>query len=218
MSTEHILDKIIAQTKLSKKTTDKQQKIVETAIKMFVEKGFANTSTSEIAKASGVAEGTIFRHYGTKDNLLLSVILPFLKDSIPTMAEELIQDVHPTKHEHFEDYFRALLKNRLEFLIVNKDIFHILVKELLYREDFRKELTPYFGKAISENLGYIISFYKEKGDLVDLPNPIIIRMIMTFLAGYFMSRFIVLSNDAIADEETELDFVVRFVMNGIQKV
>ena len=40
-----------------------------------------------------VAEGTIFRHYGTKDNLFLSVILPFIKDSIPTMAEEIFSEI-----------------------------------------------------------------------------------------------------------------------------
>ncbi|MDP4107839.1 MAG: helix-turn-helix domain-containing protein, partial [Bacillota bacterium] len=43
--------------------TEKQQKIVETAIQMFADKGYASTSTAEIAKAAGVAEGTIFRHF-----------------------------------------------------------------------------------------------------------------------------------------------------------
>ena len=93
MSEDNFLDTIITQTKLSKKQTNKQQKIVETAIKMFAEKGYANTPTSEIAKTAGVAEGTIFRHYGTKDNLLLSVILPFLKESIPDVAEEIFNEM-----------------------------------------------------------------------------------------------------------------------------
>ena len=36
------------------------------AVDMFGEKGYASTSTSEIAKRAGVAEGTIFRYYKTK--------------------------------------------------------------------------------------------------------------------------------------------------------
>lgn len=46
--------------------TEKQKKIIIAAIESFSEKGYAATSTSEIAKKAGVAEGTIFRHYKTK--------------------------------------------------------------------------------------------------------------------------------------------------------
>lgn len=46
--------------------TPKQAKILQAAVEIFAEKGYAATSTSEIAKRAGVAEGTIFRHYKTK--------------------------------------------------------------------------------------------------------------------------------------------------------
>ena len=110
LSEDTHLDTIIAQTKLSKKQTSKQQKIVETAIKMFAEKGYANTPTSEIAKKAGVAEGTIFRHYGTKDNLLLSVILPFFKESIPDVAEEIFNEIQSENMVSFEDFLRAFFE------------------------------------------------------------------------------------------------------------
>ena len=79
--------------KKSNKQTDKQKKIIEVAIATFAEKGYSNTPTSEIAKKAGVAEGTIFKHYGTKENLLLSIMIPFLKDFFPMMAEELIGEL-----------------------------------------------------------------------------------------------------------------------------
>jgi AcrR family transcriptional regulator len=56
--------------------TEKQKKILESAIEIFAEKGYSATSTSEIAKKAGVAEGTIFRHYKTKKELLLSIVAP----------------------------------------------------------------------------------------------------------------------------------------------
>ncbi|OBZ55045.1 TetR family transcriptional regulator, partial [Bacillus cereus] len=86
-----IFDKILAQG-LIKGKTEKQQRIIETTIKLFAEKGYANTSTAEIAKVAGVSEGTIFKHYGKKDQLLLSVILPFVNDFFPNMAKELIEE------------------------------------------------------------------------------------------------------------------------------
>ena len=64
-----MLDDIIAQAKqLNNNQTVKQKKIVDAASKLFAEKGYSNTSTSEIAKLAEVSEGTIFKHYGTKDS------------------------------------------------------------------------------------------------------------------------------------------------------
>ena len=128
MSSANKLDTYIAQIKLSKKDTLKQQKIVENAIRLFAEKGYANTSTNEIAKAAGVAEATIFRHYGTKENLLLSVILPFLKEVTPILAQDFAQGLSPTNFESLEDLLRGLLRNRILFLKAIKNILMIVVK------------------------------------------------------------------------------------------
>ncbi len=46
---------------------DKELKIINAAINSFPEKGFKSTTTSEIASHAGVAEGTIFRYFPTKD-------------------------------------------------------------------------------------------------------------------------------------------------------
>jgi AcrR family transcriptional regulator len=217
LSKHNLLDAMIAQAKLSKKQTDKQQKIVETAIKMFAEKGYANTSTSEIAKKAQVAEGTIFRHYGTKDNLLLSVILPFLKESLPTIAEEVFTEVMSKNVVCFEDFLRALLKNRIAFIKENKEIFQIVIKEFLYNENLRKELLPYFSETIGQRLTKVIETYKQRGELVDIPSNIILRLMFTFVGGYFVSRFVLLPKISLMNEEAEIDTAIHFIMNGIKK-
>ncbi|MFJ5624124.1 TetR/AcrR family transcriptional regulator [Peribacillus loiseleuriae] len=217
MSKDNLLDAIIAQTKLTKKQTDKQQKIVETAIKLFAEKGYANTSTSEIAKAAMVAEGTIFRHYGTKDNLLLSVILPFIKDSIPTMAEEVFSEIMSKNIGCFEDFLRALLTNRIHFINENREIFQIVVKELLYSDELRKELLPFFTKNILHRISKVINLYKKRGELIDIPNNTIQRMIFTLIGGYFVSRFVLQPDNLDLDEEAEIENLIRFIMDGLRK-
>ncbi|WP_078381834.1 TetR/AcrR family transcriptional regulator [Sutcliffiella halmapala] len=217
MSKHNLLDEMIAQTKLSKKTTDKQQKIVETAIKMFAEKGYSNTSTSEIAKAAGVAEGTIFRHYGTKDNLLLSVILPFIKEALPTMAENVFNEIMQVHILSFEDFLRALLKNRIEFVNGNKEIFQILVKEVLYKEELRKEIAPYFTENVLSRIIIVIEKYKESGELVELPSNTILRMLFTLIGGYLVSRFVLQTDRSNINEEEEVENIITFIMNGIRK-
>lgn len=216
MPEDHLFDSIISQTKLSKKQTSKQQKIVKTAIKMFAEKGYANTPTSEIAKNAGVAEGTIFRHYGTKDNLLLSVIVPFLKESIPDLAEEIFNKTLSENILSFEDFLKAFIINRIQFVNENKEIFRVVVKELFYSEELRKELLPLFSKNILLRFNKVLDRYKELGEILDLPNTILIRLLFTTIGGYFVSRFVFWTNDPILDEEEEVESLVQFVMNGIK--
>lgn len=217
MSTTNLLDAMIAQTRLSKRQTDKQQKIIETSIKLFAEKGYANTSTSEIAKEAGVAEGTIFRHYGTKENLLLSVLLPFIKASIPSMAESVFNEVMSNHILCFEDFLRAFLKNRLEFVHENKEIFQVFIKEILYSEELRKELIPYFSENILQRFSKVLDKYKDLGELSNIPSPILQRMIFTLVGGYFISRFVLLPDHREIDEDQEIEHLIRFIMDGIKK-
>ncbi|WP_237163368.1 TetR/AcrR family transcriptional regulator [Paenibacillus sp. BIHB 4019] len=213
----NLLDTMIAHSKLSKKQTDKQQKLVETAIKIFAEKGFANTSTSEIAQTAGVSEGAIFRHYGNKENLLLSIVLPFLKEFLPNAIEETFNELLSQNPTTFEIFIRELIKNRVHFIHENKKLFQILVKEILYREEFKKEMQPLYSENILQHLTIVIEMFKERGDLIEIPSSILLRMLLTFLGGYLISRFMVLNEDFIKDEEAELEEVVRFIMDGLRK-
>ena len=53
---------------------EKEQKILDTSLKLFVERGFHGTSTAEIAKTAGVATGTLFHYFKTKEELIDSSI------------------------------------------------------------------------------------------------------------------------------------------------
>jgi AcrR family transcriptional regulator len=53
--------------------TDKRDKIIEAAVSLFVRDGFWNTSTASIAKHAGVATGTLFNYFPSKDELINQV-------------------------------------------------------------------------------------------------------------------------------------------------
>lgn len=216
MAAKTLLELALAQAKNTEKMTEKQQKIVETAIQMFADKGYASTSTAEIAKAAGVAEGTIFRHFGSKENLLLSVILPFLLNSVPVIADEFIQEVLTQPFNSFESFITTLIKNRLEFVRENKQIFKILIVELLNRDELRDQLVAFFQQAPYQHITRILDSFKERGELIDLPNPILIRTMITQVFGFFMVRF-ALFPDLNWDDSLEVEQLVQLILNGIGK-
>ena len=49
---------------------DKRERILRAATKVFARKGFYATRVSEVAKAAGVADGTIYLYFKSKDELL----------------------------------------------------------------------------------------------------------------------------------------------------
>jgi AcrR family transcriptional regulator len=57
-----------------KKNPDgRRQRVLDEATALFATRGFANVSTGDIARAAGVAEGSVFHYFGTKQQLLRAV-------------------------------------------------------------------------------------------------------------------------------------------------
>lgn len=60
------------------------QELLDAALELFVEKGFAATRTEEVAARAGVSKGTLYLYYPSKEDLLKAVIL---RNISPEIAE-----------------------------------------------------------------------------------------------------------------------------------
>jgi AcrR family transcriptional regulator len=52
---------------------DKRSALYESARQLFAEKGFKDTSVADITKRAGVAVGTFYIHYPSKDRLFIDI-------------------------------------------------------------------------------------------------------------------------------------------------
>ncbi|HFZ2317358.1 TPA: TetR/AcrR family transcriptional regulator [Klebsiella aerogenes] len=73
------------------KSEDKKQALLEAATAAFAQSGIA-ASTSAIARSAGVAEGTLFRYFATKDELLNELYLAIKMRLVQTMIAGLNPD------------------------------------------------------------------------------------------------------------------------------
>ncbi len=214
MTTRNLFNEILAVKNAQR--TEKQQRIVEAAIRLFAEKGYSNTSTAEIAKAADVSEASIFKQYGTKDKLLLSLVVPYIKEMFPYEADETMNQVFSGAYSDFEAFLRALLKNRIAFITENRDIFLVLIKEIIYKEELKNELFPYIAEVAATRLTKIVELFQERDELADMPTRSILKLLFTVIGGFVASRFVLLNRESIDDEEVE--DVVRMVLDGIRKL
>lgn len=74
--------------------TEKQEKILQSALELFAKEGYTATSTSKVAKHAGVSEGLIFRHFCNKEGLL-NAILEEGEKKLKTLFVEIVMEPDP---------------------------------------------------------------------------------------------------------------------------
>jgi TetR/AcrR family transcriptional regulator, fatty acid metabolism regulator protein len=87
---------------------DKPQQIIEAAIRVFARKGYYNSRVSDIARAAGIAAGTIYLYFDTKQEILICLfrdkMAAFVAAAWRAIAEEhdAIAKVRRLVYLHFE--------------------------------------------------------------------------------------------------------------------
>lgn len=182
----------------SPKITNKKERILASALKIFAEKGSQEATISEISEAAGVSDATIYGYFQSKENLLFSIpevgankaldslakILPFVKGT-ENKIRAIVQ-VYLTTYQEGPDYASVVMlglkANRKFHSSKSFEPIRELARQLLetIKEGidsgvFTKELDPYLMRSMI--LGTIehscISRYlREGGDLSNITNDI----------------------------------------------
>ncbi|OAS13576.1 TetR/AcrR family transcriptional regulator [Paenibacillus oryzisoli] len=196
------------------KMTDKQIKIVQAAVEIFSEKGFAGSSTSEIAQKAGVAEGTIFRHYKTKKELLLSIVTPMMTKLIAPFAVKDFTKVLEADYPTVEQFLRAITVNRLEFARKHFPIIKIFMHEIPFHNELREQFKETVAVLVLEKAYKAIRHFQKQGQLIELPEPTAMRLIVSTIMGFLITRFLLVP-DSEWDEEKEIDYTIKFILYGL---
>lgn len=195
-------------------TTEKQRKVIEATIDTFAQKGFAATSTSEIAKKAGVSEGTIYRHYKTKKDLLMSIITPTITRLMAPLVMKDFDKVLNQQFDSYEDFLRKILKSRIHFIEMNLPVLKIFIQELAFHQELQEQYKKHIATPLWERLTMVIEHFQQKGEIARLPIPTVIQITFSSIFGFLYMKFLVDSNFEW-DDERELDRMIHVIMNGL---
>jgi len=106
------------QTRKEKKKKTRQ-KLLAIAKQVFIDKGWLQSSTVDIAEKAGVAHGTVFFHFKNKENLIIEV----LDTELLKITDELNDLLHGPHS------FENLLNKYLSFLEKEEALFSIIARE-----------------------------------------------------------------------------------------
>ena len=135
---------------------DKKEKLLQTALNLFVSQGFNDTPTSKIAKEAGIATGTLFYFFPTKDELIVSLYLK-LKERAAESINVTLAEVKSTKKiikTYYEESLNWSLRNPNEFLFLAQ-FFNSPYLKKIGADKISAQIEPVlqiFNAAIEEHL------------------------------------------------------------------
>ncbi|WP_125565245.1 TetR/AcrR family transcriptional regulator [Companilactobacillus insicii] len=194
--------------------TDKQLKIFQAAINLFAKKGYKDTSTKEIAREAGVSEGSLFKRFNNKEELLLSILKPMSRVILPEILNEFSEETMKSGYPTLHDFINVILRNRMEFFKANIDVLRIFIDEFIYDENIRQDMIDEIPYEYLKNINE--SFDKLKSDnlLIDWNNVEIFRFIFSTIFGYLAQHYFLFKSPNW-DEEEEISHLVDFLVKGL---
>jgi TetR/AcrR family transcriptional regulator, fatty acid metabolism regulator protein len=156
---------------------DKRERILAAAERVFAKRGFFAARVSEIAKDAGVADGTIYLYFKSKDDLLISLF----ENRMRQVNEELRAAVDGAPDRPI-DQLRAFVASYLRLVNDEPAAAEVLTIELRQSSKFMKEYdNPQFADFL-RMLGGIIAAGQDRGELdTTIPSHVAARMIFGML-------------------------------------
>ena len=114
---------------------DKREAILRAAIKVFAQKGYFNSKVADIAVEAGIADGTVYLYFKSKDEILHSIFDRTMEDFISEGQREIAEIEEPEKR------LRRIAELHLEKLGADRDLAIVFQIELRGSTKFMEEFS-----------------------------------------------------------------------------
>jgi len=115
--------------------TDKREAILRAAVKVFASKGFFNSKVADIAREAGIADGTVYLYFKSKDEILHSVFDRAMDEFIAEGKREIAGIIEPDKR------LQKIARLHLERLSADRDLAIVFQVELRGSTKFMEEFS-----------------------------------------------------------------------------
>lgn len=199
----------------------RREQILQTAVSLFSQRGFKGTTTKEIARAAGVSEAIIFRHFATKDELYGAILhSKSCQDGLhrfPWEGNEVLQAAIRERDDVAVFYNIALqaMNNHQNDEAFMRLLFYSALEEHQLADRF-------FGEFVSQVYGFIgeyISDRQREGAMRDVEPRIVVRAFLGMLIHHSLNNILWDKERRLLDvtnEEAARNFA-QIILRGVLK-
>ena len=151
---------------------DKPQQIIEAAVRVFAREGYYNSRVSDIAREAGIAAGTIYLYFKTKDDILVTLFRDKMAKFVGALRKAIAGEPDAASK------VRRLVSLHFRMLEENPDLAEVVQVELRQGQKFfrgasSQEIGAYFaliGSVLEEGVA-------ERRFRSDLPVKVATKML-----------------------------------------
>ncbi len=185
---------------------DRREQIIEAALRVFAQKGFAGATNKDIARAAGITPGLIYHYFPSKEALLKASIKLRSPGQVTRLFPPEISDLPP------DALLRSLLKQILDAVEDEKfmRVLRVFLSELLHNP----QVSPLGIPAVQEGTQFLEDYLAKKmkrGELKKGDPVLLTQLIMGSLMDIVLRRQILhdptvqsYTHEEIADALTRL--------------
>jgi len=202
--------------------TDKQQRVLDAAIDEFASHGFMQASLNRVVQRLGIAKGSIFKYFGTKERLFHIIF----DHAVSLVRHTLRQVKQDTAGQDFFQRIRESLLAGIRFIERHPRIYRIYLK-MIFQEDFplRAEFLQQVHLFSAEYLKPHVEAGMARGDLrpdldVDMTVFFLDALMDRFLQAYcvpFLDAGAGLYQASPGDVERKIAEFIRLIEQGLGK-
>lgn len=187
----------------------RRSQILDAAATVFAEKGFHRTTTKDIASKAGIAEGTIYNYFGSKDALLIGMMSRLAE--LETLGDELTEALQGD----VRDFFVAIFRRRVEHIVEGEKTLQAILPEVLVNAELRERYYQQFVLRIAEMLEQYIRTRIELGHIRQVDATLTTRVVQAMFAGLLVLRIF---GDEVVVERWEAlpELLATIIFDGLR--
>ncbi|MCW2276993.1 TetR/AcrR family transcriptional regulator [Heliophilum fasciatum] len=171
--------------RITKKPEERKAELLEAAYRLFVKKGYHHTAVSDIVKEVGVAQGTFFYYFATKEDVLEAIteryIVRMLED-----AKRITENPNLTAPQKLNDVLNSVLRN---LGTQGETILQVLLEEkyLGLRQKLQshseQRFTPYLITILEQGQAEKSMYIEHLPETIDFINGIFSLLVESALSA-----------------------------------
>jgi AcrR family transcriptional regulator len=181
------------------------QVIIESAYTLFLEQGYAATSMRQIAERAGLALGSIYNHFASKETIFSELILerhPY-KQILPILLKTPTNDM--------ETFVRTAAKAMIKELGKRPDFIKLMLIEMV---EFNGRNMPNMLKQVLPQVLPLIGKFDNK-IVRSIPPFIFFRAFLGLFFSYYMTELLLANTPAAMLSTNALDHFVEIFLHGV---
>jgi len=122
----------VLKRRVVKPTEERRRDILEAALHAFGSKGFNETTVDEVAQAAGVAKGTVYLYFDSKEHLLLALKKEFmngLTQAVADITAEAIEQLAAGKDVDYRDIIDDIFQAIADYHSEHKGALEVVVRQ-----------------------------------------------------------------------------------------